>query len=137
MPSFSGKIDQKPQTSHQEREKHQSAIKYQILGPMPWRQYFGGFDTLFAGTAPVFWAFFLLTGISVFVLRFKDPDIERPFCLGLPFYPLLPLIFCGMCVFGLYSASMYAKYASLIGIVPLAIGLPLYLVSRRKVPEEA
>ena len=39
------------------------------LAGLPWEAYFGGFETLVAGTAPVFWAFFLLTGISLFVLR--------------------------------------------------------------------
>ncbi len=102
------------------------------LEPMPWARYFGGFDTLFAGSAPVFWVFFLLTGLSLFVLRFKDPHIERPFRLRFPLYPLLPLIFCGMCVYGLYSASIYAKWVSLIGVIPLLIGVPLYLISSRR-----
>ena len=52
----------------------------------------GGFDTLLTCTAPIFWVFFLLTGISLFVLRERDPHIERPF--KVPFYPELPLIFC-------------------------------------------
>lgn len=101
------------------------------LPPLPWDEYFGGFDTLFAGTAPVFWGFFLLTGVAFFVLRMKDPDIERPFMLKPPFYPLLPLIFCGMCIFGIYSAVNYAQYVSFIGVVPLVIGIPLYFVSRK------
>jgi APA family basic amino acid/polyamine antiporter len=101
------------------------------LGPVPWEEYHGGFDTIFAGTAPVFWAFFLLTGLSLFVLRVKDPKVERPFALPVPLFPLLPLAFCGMCAFGLYSAGTYARWVSLIGIVPLAAGLPLYWPSRR------
>lgn len=99
------------------------------LPAIPWAKYFGGFETLFAGTAPVFWFFFLLTGISLFVLRWKDPHVERPFKLRIPFFPLLPLIFCGMCVFGLYSAIRYAQFVALIGVVPLLIGIPLYLLS--------
>jgi len=106
------------------------------VGPIPWDRYFGGFNTVFAGTAPVFWVFFLLTGMSLFVLRLKDRNIERPFALPIPFFPLLPVVFCGMCVFGLYSASTYAGWVSLIGAVPLAIGLPLYWLSRRTATEE-
>lgn len=101
--------------------------------PVPWSRYFGGFDTLFAGTAPVFWLFFLLTGVSLFVLRIKDPNIDRPFSLVTPFYPLLPLIFCCMCMYGLYSASDYARWVALIGIVPLLVGLPLYALSRHRI----
>ncbi len=101
------------------------------VGPVPWEEYHGGFDTIFAGTAPVFWAFFLLTGLSLFVLRLRDPGAERPFRLPAPLFPLLPVAFCGMCAFGLYSAVTYAKSVSLIGVVPLAAGLPLYWLSPR------
>lgn len=97
---------------------------------MPWDQYFGGFDTLVAGTAPVFWGFFLLSGLSLFVLRQRDPDLERPF--RVPLYPLVPLIFCGTCVYMLYSAFVYANWISLIGAVPLALGLPLYWLSSER-----
>ncbi|HKI32441.1 MAG TPA: amino acid permease [Gemmataceae bacterium] len=105
------------------------------LGAMPWDQYFGGFDTLLAGTAPVFWGFFLLSGLSLFALRQRDPDIERPF--RVPLFPLLPLIFCGTCGYMLYSAIDWAKYIALIGAVPLAVGLPLYWMSRRTVADES
>ena len=100
---------------------------------MPWERYFGGFDTLVSGTAPVFWGFFLLSGLSLFALRQRDPDLERPF--RVPLFPLLPLIFCGTCAYMLYSAIDYAKYIALIGAVPLAVGLPLYWVSRRTVAD--
>ncbi|MCY2993143.1 MAG: amino acid permease [Planctomycetota bacterium] len=98
------------------------------LAPLPWQKYFGGFDTLVAITAPVFWIFFLLTGVSLFVLRVKDRGIERPFAA--PCYPLEPLIFCGTCVFMLYSAVTYAEGLTLLGLVPLLVGLPLYWTSR-------
>jgi amino acid transporter len=107
------------------------------LGPVPWDEYHGGFDTIFAGTAPVFWAFFLLTGLSLFVLRYRDATIERPFALPVPLFPVLPLVFCGMCVFGLYSAGTYAGWVSLIGLVPLAVGLPLYWLSGRTTADAA
>jgi amino acid transporter len=105
------------------------------LPALPWEKYFGGFDTLVAGTAPVFWAFFLLTGISVFVLRNKDRGIQRPFTA--PLYPVVPLIFCLMCGYMLYSSIDYAGWLSLLGIVPLAIGVPLYFLSRQTNPAPA
>lgn len=99
------------------------------IRPIPWREHFGGFNTLFDGSAPVFWIFFLLTGISMFALRARDPDIPRPFMLKAPFYPILPIIFCGMCLFGFWSAMTTAGWVSLLGFVPLFLGLPLYLLS--------
>jgi amino acid transporter len=102
---------------------------------LPWEVKFeGGFETLLAGTAPVFWGLFLLTGLSLFALRQRDKGLERPF--SVPLFPLVPLIFCGTCVYMLYSAFTWAEYVSLIGFVPLLIGLPLFALSRRMTPEE-
>jgi amino acid transporter len=95
--------------------------------PAEWSGH-GGFDTLLRCTAPVFWLFFLLTGISLFVLRRRDPELERPF--RVPLYPLLPLIFCGMCVYMLYSAIDYAGVLSALGVGLLLLGVPLYFVSK-------
>jgi APA family basic amino acid/polyamine antiporter len=99
------------------------------IDAIPWGKYFGGFNTLFAGSAPVFWIFFLLTGFSIFALRARDPKIVRPFELKAPWYPLLPIIFCGMCLFGFWSAMSYAGWISLLGFIPLFLGLPLYWLS--------
>ncbi len=92
---------------------------------LPWNEYFGGFDTLVAGTAPVFWLFFLLSGFSVFLLRRVPPDCDEPF--RVPWYPLPPLLFCSMCGYMLYSSIAYAKWLSLLGFAPLVPGLVLYL----------
>jgi basic amino acid/polyamine antiporter, APA family len=99
------------------------------LPALPWEEYFGGFDTLLAGTAPVFWMFFLATGLSMFVLRVRDRGIHRPF--SAPLFPLEPIVFCLMCLYMLYSALVYAKGLALLGLVPLAVGLPLYAISCR------
>jgi amino acid transporter len=93
----------------------------------------GGFDTLLTCTAPIFWVFFLLTGISLFVLRERDPGVERPF--KVPLYPELPLIFCLSCGYMLYSSISYALERQwkgglfLLGVLPLLIGLPLFKLS--------
>ena len=102
---------------------------------LPWDEYFGGFETLVAGTAPVFWAFFLSTGIAFFVLRWKEPHVKRPF--RVPFFPITPLVFCAMCGYMLYSSLAYARGLSAIGIVPLVVGIPMYLISRKKSVGEA
>jgi basic amino acid/polyamine antiporter, APA family len=91
----------------------------------------GGFEALLDCTAPIFWLFFLGTGLSLFVLREKDRWAERPF--SVPLYPLVPIIFCNMCAYMLYSATTYAGQKTLVGVAPLLAGLPLYWISR-KVP---
>jgi amino acid transporter len=96
----------------------------------------GGFDTLLTCTAPVFWVFFLMTGISVFVLRERDRDVPRPF--KVPLYPELPLVFCLSCGYMLYSSVDYALARGwkggvfLLGVAPLLIGLILYRISRAR-----
>ena len=109
------------------REAIDTALAGIGLAGLPWEKYFGGFETLVAGSAPVFWVFFLLTGISLFVLRIKDAGRERPFAV--PWYPLPVIIFCATCVYMLYSALKYAGFLSLLGLVPLLTGLPLYVLS--------
>jgi len=100
------------------------------LPGLPWDHFGGGFDTLVAGTAPVFWLFFLATGVSLLVLRRREPDAPRPF--RVPGYPLTPLVFCASCLFMLEASLRYAGALSLVGLVPLALGGPLYLLSRRR-----
>ncbi len=100
------------------------------LAALPWTEYRGGFNTLVAGTTPVFWLFFLLTGVSLLVLRRKDRGRERPFTV--PFYPVVPLIFIAVCCYMLYASVVYARALCLLGVVPLLIGIPLFLVSGRR-----
>lgn len=89
-----------------------------------------GFETIVEYTAPVFWSFFLLTGISLFILRRKEPNAERPF--RVPLYPLTPLVFCLTSLYLLYSSLAYTGKGALIGVAVLAIGAVLLaLVSRQ------
>ncbi|MCA9232384.1 MAG: amino acid permease [Planctomycetales bacterium] len=99
------------------------------MSSIPWDEYFGGFEVLVAGTAPVFWTFFLLNGFSLFVLRRSQPDRHRPF--SVPWYPLPPAIFCLTCAYMLYCSIEYARSLVLVGALPVAFGIPLYLLSRR------
>jgi amino acid transporter len=88
-----------------------------------------GFDALVQGTAAMFWLFFLLTGVAVLVLRYRDPSAQRPF--RVPLYPWTPLAFCAGCAAMLYGSVLAAPAESLVGAGILAVGLPLYLLSQR------
>jgi basic amino acid/polyamine antiporter, APA family len=86
-------------------------------------------------TAPVFWLFFLLTGLALFVLRRREPELDRPF--RVPLFPILPAIFCATCGYMLWSSLSYVYNQSLgginaawIGMAVLAIGGVLLLVLR-------
>ena len=87
-----------------------------------------GFQMAVEYTAPVFWLFFLLVGISLFVLRRRDPGTERPF--RVPLYPVLPLLFCLTCAYLLYSSLTYTGFGALVGLGVLAVGGALLLYLR-------
>jgi amino acid transporter len=100
----------------------------------------GGFETLLRCTAPIFWLFFLLTSVALFVLRYRDPTVERPFAA--PLYPLCPLLFSATCAYMLYSGAQYAGSLAWVGGTLLLAGLPVYWASqrfaaRRAAPPEA
>lgn len=88
-----------------------------------------GFETMVDYTAPVFWFFFLLSGIALLVLRRKEPNVPRPF--RVPFYPLIPLLFCATSAYLLYSSVVYTGIGGSIGIAVLLTGVPLLLLSRQ------
>ena len=94
-------------------------------GGAPWEKYHGGFDTLVAASAPFFWLFFLLTGLSLFRLRAIDADRERPFTV--PLYPLTPILFCLSSAFMLLASLNYAGSLALVSLVPLVTGTLLFL----------
>ncbi len=94
-----------------------------------------GFVTMVDYTAPVFWLFFLLSGIALMVLRRKEPNIPRPF--RVPFYPVIPLLFCATCAYLLYSSLVYTGIGGTIGLAVLLTGVPLLLVSRHQQESES
>ncbi|MEZ8216904.1 Amino acid transporter [Candidatus Fervidibacteria bacterium JGI MDM2 SSWTFF-3-K9] len=88
-----------------------------------------GFSTMVDYTAPVFWFFFLLTGLSLFILRNTDAETQRPF--HTPLYPLTPLLFCVFCVYMLQSSLSYTGVGALVGVAVLLVGIPVLMLVRR------
>src|SRR5688572_13991058 len=92
----------------------------------------GGVKFMVDFTAPVFWLFFLLTGIGLFVLRFRYPQIARPF--KVPLYPILPIVFVGTCAFLLYRSLLFTfeNQAIRVAIYVMLSGVVVWLVARLK-----
>jgi APA family basic amino acid/polyamine antiporter len=82
-----------------------------------------GFQAMVAYTAPVFWLFLLLVGVSYFILRRRAPEQERPF--RAPFYPLTPILFCLTCAYLSYASLVYTGLGALVGVAVLLIGVPV------------
>jgi amino acid transporter len=89
-----------------------------------------GLESMVQYTTPVFWLFFLLTGVSLIVLRYRDPAAERPF--RVPLFPVTPLLFCAVCAYMLYSGVTHFGRGALVGVAVLALGTPLMLLARRR-----
>jgi amino acid transporter len=106
----------------------QSAIALALIG-------FGattkeGFEAMVAYTAPVFWFFLFLVGVSAILLRQREPDRPRPF--RMPLYPVTPALFCLSCLYLLYSSIAYAGRGALVGVAVLILGIPLLLFARSR-----
>jgi basic amino acid/polyamine antiporter, APA family len=100
----------------------------------------GGFKSMVEFTAPVFWLFFLLSGVALFVLRHKHPDLPNRF--KVPLYPVTPLVFCVVCAYMLWSSLGYVYNQQLgglnaawIGVMVLALGALFYLGIRNTSPQ--
>src|SRR4051812_2910798 len=98
------------------------------FAPLSWDKHSQGFETLVAGSTPVYWGLCLLTAIAVFILRFKNHDRPRPF--STPFYPVPVIAFSATCIYMLYASVDYARGLSMLGIAPLLIGFALWCVLR-------
>jgi len=82
----------------------------------------------------IFWA---ATGLAVMILRFKQPEISRPYkAWG---YPFLPILFV-LINLGVFLNTVWAQpLQSLIGLVILIAGIPAFLhwQSKRRVASES
>lgn len=90
----------------------------------------GTFDQLTNLATLAFVLFWMLTGISLFVLRRKLPDAPRPY--RVPLYPLVPLTFVLIMAGILVSTFIESPAEAGATFVLLALGLPLYPLFRRR-----
>ena len=98
-----------------------------------------GFSAMVEFTAPVFWGFLFMVGLSVLWLRQTDSQATRPF--KVPLYPILPLIFCAVCAWLTYSSITYAisQKAIHVSMWLIASGVVALLIlrAREKTLEQA
>ncbi|MBI2480208.1 MAG: amino acid permease, partial [Planctomycetia bacterium] len=88
-----------------------------------------GFRRLLAFTSPVFWSFAILVSLSVFVLRYRLPDLPRPHKVIL--FPITPIVFSLSCVFMLHASFTYAQFiqSQNEGMSPEAIATACVLIA--------
>lgn len=96
-----------------------------------------GFTAMVEYTAPAFWVFFLLTGLTLFVFRRRGGEAPS---FAVPGYPVVPAVFSLMCAYMVYSTVDYAladygpKFGNmvLVGFLVMLAGIPLYFLAKRK-----
>ncbi len=89
-----------------------------------------GFQALVEYTAPVFWTFLLLVGLSLFLFRRSEHPAHGGF--RVPLYPLPPLIFCATCLYLIWSSLAYTGTGALVGVAIMAVAFPVYWLGRRE-----
>ena len=90
----------------------------------------GWFDDLYNFVIFGSWILYLLTALSVFVLRKKQPNLPRPYrVIG---YPLVPLLFVLVAGLLLISTLQTRPRESLMGLVLMTLSVPFYFVWRKQ-----
>ena len=89
----------------------------------------GWYDDLYNFVIFGSWILYLMTAVSVFVLRRKRPDLPRPYhVIG---YPLVPVLFSAVAVLLLASTFHTRPRESLMGLGLMALGIPFYFYWKR------
>ena len=88
----------------------------------------GSFVNAILYTAAAVYSFYLATSLAVVVLRYKEPNVTRPY--RVTGYPVPTIVFCGVCLFLIYSAVIYKPWIAAAALGILLLGLPIYWIDR-------
>jgi APA family basic amino acid/polyamine antiporter len=91
----------------------------------------GSFDRLFSYVIFVAWGFYALGGAAVLVLRWKRPELQRPYLTW--GYPYVPLLFVVMASSIVLNTLLNDFKNSFWGLLVVLTGLPAYFYWSRKV----
>lgn len=89
----------------------------------------GTFDQLTNYAVFAMWIFYVLTTSTVFVLRRKMPDAERPY--RTLFYPVTPVIFILVGLWLLVNTLQTSPLEAGMGLLLTVLGVPIYFYFRR------
>jgi APA family basic amino acid/polyamine antiporter len=90
----------------------------------------GTYDQLTDYVVFASWIFYGLVTSSVFILRRKMPDADRPYkTLG---YPVIPIVFVLVAGWLVINTLVERPVESVAGLVLIALGMPVYLYYRAK-----
>jgi APA family basic amino acid/polyamine antiporter len=84
----------------------------------------GWYDDLYNFVIFGSWILYLMTAVSVFILRRKQPALPRPYHVIA--YPVVPVLFSAVAVLLLVSTFQSRPRESLMGLALMALGIPFY-----------
>ncbi|MBV8452769.1 MAG: amino acid permease [Deltaproteobacteria bacterium] len=90
----------------------------------------GWYDDLYNFVIFGSWILYLMTAVSVFVLRRKQPNLVRPY--RVTGYPLVPVLFVIVAALLLFSTLHTRPRESIMGLGLMALGIPFYLYWNRR-----
>jgi len=90
----------------------------------------GSYQKLFSFVIFSAWVFYGMTVAAVVILRRKYPDRQRPYKMW--GYPVTPLLFSGISFWFVANTVVTTPGPSLIGVLIIASGVPVYYIWRHK-----
>jgi APA family basic amino acid/polyamine antiporter len=91
----------------------------------------GTFGTLFTYVSVIITLFSAFTVGSVIVLRYKRPELKRPYKLW--GYPVVPILFIAAHIWIVWGSVTEKPYETLIGLFIVCLGIPAYLIWQKKI----
>ena len=90
----------------------------------------GSFDFVLVFSGFTLAAISLITVLGVFVLRWRQPQLDRPFRVTA--FPLPPLIYLALTAWTLWFVLMQRPVEGLMGLGLMGVGLLVYLITQRR-----
>jgi APA family basic amino acid/polyamine antiporter len=90
----------------------------------------GWYDDLYNFVIFGSWILYLMTAVSVIVLRRKQPNLKRPYRVFA--YPFVPVLFVGVAALLLINTLHDRPRESLMGLFLMALGIPFYIFWKRR-----
>lgn len=92
----------------------------------------GSYERLFSYVIFAAWIFYGMTVTGVLILRKTDPDLPRPYKMW--GYPVTPLLFAAISFWFVVNTLITTPGPSLLGLLIIATGVPVYYWWRRFAP---
>ena len=94
----------------------------------------GTFGTLFTYVSVIITLFSAFTVGSVIVLRYKRPDLKRPYKLW--GYPVVPILFIAAHIWIVWGSVTEKPFESLIGLLIVCLGIPAYVIWQNRLKKK-